>query len=84
MEGTVLLLVLFLIWLLVGPIIALVKAGQAKESAKATRQQLRALHDRLAWLESELRMSQGGSGILPPRPAGPPVEESVAETTDLT
>jgi len=80
MEGIlILLLVSYLIWLLVGPIIAMVKAGQAKDSAMATRQHLLALQNRLARLESELRLSQGGAGIPPARPAESPLEAPDAE-----
>ena len=83
MEGiAILLLVLYLIWLLVGPIIALVKAGQAKNSANATRQQLQALQQRLAHLEGELRLSQGGPVIPQPRPAETSVKVPAAETLE--
>ena len=63
----VLLLVSFLIWLLVGPIIALVLASKAKRKADATSELAEQLTVRLIRLEQELSKSKGKAETPEPR-----------------
>ena len=70
MEGPlILLLLLFLLWLLIGPIVAMVTAGEAKESARAARRESQALRERLARLEDALRLGQIGASVETPAEA---------------
>lgn len=81
----VLLLLAFLLWLLIGPITALIQAGNAMREAKEARKEFLALRQRLVSLENELRDLKRGAvtppGELPVResPVPEPVKE---ETTD--
>ena len=67
MEGLVILLVLFALWVLVAPIVAMVKAADAQREARETRDQLQDALARLKALEAELRQTK-------PVPAPPPVQ----------
>ncbi len=68
MEGIVILLVLFGLWLLIGPIVAMVKAGNARDEAKETRDQLQRLLGRIKSLENELREVKRETAPLPQEP----------------
>jgi uncharacterized membrane protein len=70
MEGIVILLVLLLIWLVIAPIVALVKAGDAKRESKIARDQLESLRARLHGLENELhQLKNSAAPVVAPRPA---------------
>ena len=72
MEGIAILLVVAVLgWLLVGPIVALVKAGNAQSEATNARDQMKVLLGRMKSLESELQEFKRGS-------APPPVKELAA------
>ncbi len=71
MEGIVILLVLFGLWLLIGPIVALAKSGNAQREAREARDQMKALLGRLKSLENEMRELKRGA-------APPPVEQPIA------
>jgi uncharacterized membrane protein len=75
MEGIVILLVLFLLWLLIAPIVAMVKAGSAEKAAQEARNQVGNLMRRVRELENELRNVQRGSGSAAPVPVVPEPEE---------
>ena len=77
MEGPVILLVLFLIWLLIAPIMALVRASNAEREAKEANDQVKGLLGRLKALENELRQTQRAPEIGPLEPVAAP---SPAET----
>lgn len=74
MEGIVILLVLFLLWLLIAPIVAMVKAGSAEKAAQEARDQVGNLMRRVRELENELRNVQRGSGPAAPVPVVQEVE----------
>ena len=61
MEGIVVLLVLFGLWLLIGPIVALVKAGSAQDQAKEARDQLQGLLGRIKALEIDFEVLFGNA-----------------------
>ena len=68
--GIVVLLVLFVIWMVIAPIVALVKAGDARRVARAAEDRLTDAFVRLRTLESELRELKRGSEESPlPPPA---------------
>ncbi len=73
MEGIVILLVLFALWLVIGPIAAMVKAGNARDEAKEASNQLLRLLGRINSLENELHQLKRGTAPLPQEPAA--VEE---------
>ena len=75
MESLVILWTALVLWLLIAPIVALVKAGNAARDAREIRQQLLDLHARLAGLARDLRQLQCGGGPPPEPPAAPAVEE---------
>jgi len=79
MEGLVILLVVFVLWLLIGPIIALVKAGNAERDATDARAQLRALQQRLLRLEGDLRQIQSGSEVPTAAPPVAPMAQVAGE-----
>ena len=66
MEGLVILLLLVALWLLLAPIIALVKAGKAEREAAEAREQVRDLQKRLRALETELRQAGTETREAPP------------------
>ena len=72
MEVIAVVLIVFGLWLLIGPIIAMVKAGNAQQEVKEARDQLNALLGRIKSLESELREFTRG---IDPAPQPPPVDE---------
>ena len=80
MEAGVILLVLFLIWLVAAPIIAMQKAGDAKKEAQQTRDELRNALSRIKALELELRQTpvRAEPAVSPP-PVGNPALEAVLE-----
>ncbi len=69
MEGIVILLVLFVLWLLIAPIIALIRAGNATREAEHLRRQLESLTERCAGIEREQRRMEsereGGRSPIP-------------------
>lgn len=73
MEGIVVLLIVIGLWLLIGPIAALVKAGNAQDQAKEARDQMKALLGRLKSLENELQELKRGAAPVTPEP--PAAEE---------
>jgi uncharacterized membrane protein len=78
MQGIFILAVIFVLWLLAGPVIALVMAQRAARDASAARQQLRELNGRLAELEGALRVGRPAAAPEPPAAADPvmvPAEE---------
>lgn len=81
MEGLVILLVVFVAWLVVGPVVAMVKASGARRETRDLREQLEATLTRLKMLESEVRKLKG-TPALPEksiRRATDPVVERAAE-----
>ena len=72
MEGAVILLVLFVLWLLIAPIVALVKAGDANRRSAMDRDQLKTMLERLRALEIELRALKNGGQAPPPQLAETP------------
>ncbi|MEY3897893.1 MAG: hypothetical protein RLZZ214_3414 [Verrucomicrobiota bacterium] len=60
MEGLVILLVLFALWVFIAPIVAMVKAGSAEREARETRDQLQDALKRLKAVESELQQFKSG------------------------
>src|SRR6478752_3874545 len=68
MEGIVVLLVFFVIWMVVAPIVALVKAGDARQAAREAGDRLAGALARLQALENELRQLKRGPEE-PPRPS---------------
>ena len=80
MEGIAILLVVAVLgWLLIGPIIALVKAGNAQREATHAHDQMKVLLGRMKSLESELQEFKRGAVPLPvEEPAAPePIPERV-------
>lgn len=69
MEGAVILLVLFVLWLLIAPIVALVKAGDANRRSAIDRDHMKAMLGRLRALEIELREFKNRGQAPPPQPA---------------
>ena len=69
MEGAVILLVLFLLWLLIAPIVALVKASDANRRSSIDRDQIKTMLERLRALEIELRELKKGGQAPPPQRA---------------
>ena len=67
MEGAVILLVLFVLWLLIAPIVALVKAGDASRRSAIDRDHMKAMLGRLRALEIELRELKNGGTAPPPQ-----------------
>jgi hypothetical protein len=80
MEGIVILLVLFLLWLLIAPIVAMVKSGSAEKAAQEARDQVGNLLRRVRELEVELREVQRGGGPAAPVPVESVVPEVVKKT----
>ncbi len=66
MDGIIILLVLFLLWLVIAPIIAMVKAGDARQAARDAGDRLAAALTRLQVLENELRQLKRGPEESPP------------------
>ena len=75
MEGIVILLVLFLLWIFIAPIIAMVRSASAARDANDLAGELREMRERLAAMERELRAHRERDTIPPPEPPMPmPVE----------
>ncbi|MCX6876361.1 MAG: DUF2339 domain-containing protein [Verrucomicrobia bacterium] len=68
MEGPILLLILLLLWLIIGPIIALVKANLARSEARETQAHSRKLATRVHQLERELVLMKHLSATAEPQP----------------
>lgn len=68
MEGLVILLVLFLLWLVIAPIVAMVRSGSAERDVRDAREQLRVLHARVGEMECEIRRLKSGAVVAPPEP----------------
>jgi Predicted membrane protein (DUF2339) len=60
MEGIVILLVLFVLWLFIAPIVAMVKAGDAKAESQRTRDDLQNALLRIKALEKETQRLKNG------------------------
>ena len=67
MEGLVILLILIALWLVIAPIVALVKANDAQERASKDQDLLKGVLGRLKDLENELRQIKR-SAETPPQP----------------
>ena len=78
MEGIVVLLVGFVLWLLIGPIAALVKAGNARREAQEARELLLEMAGRLKALEKEFGQFKRGSEPPPEPVTAPAAEEPTA------
>ena len=68
MEGLVILLVLFVLWLLVAPIVAMVKSSAAAEDAREASKQVKDLLNRIKDLENEVRQGKQ-EPAQPPEPS---------------
>ena len=75
MESYLGLLVLFVIWLIIGPIIAMVNAAHAARVAEEAVKHLRELRERLASLEHRMRHVEGRSVLPVPEPVSVPAGE---------
>ena len=73
MEGIVILAVVFVLWLAIAPLVALVRAGRAATDAREARAQLLDLYARVVALERELRRARPES--LPEPAAAPAVAD---------
>lgn len=76
MEGIVILAVVFVLWLVIAPLVALVRAGRAAAEARDARAQLLDVYERLVALERELRQPRPESA---PAPVPPPEQPTAAE-----
>ena len=80
MEALVILLVLFLIWLVAAPIIAMQKAGDAKKEAQQIRDELKNAFSRIKALELKLQQTPSrAEPVVSPPPVGNPALEAVLE-----
>jgi uncharacterized membrane protein len=75
MENYLGLLVLFVIWLIIGPIIAMAKAAHAAREAEDAVKQLRNLQERLASLEHSIQHVNGREEQSSVVPVSAPAEE---------
>jgi hypothetical protein len=85
MEGPIILLVLILLWLLIAPIVALVKASDAKDMAREMKSRLDELEKKVKSLTSELRNAKGAPEIVEPPPEATPAgaqEDALRETLE--
>jgi hypothetical protein len=55
MEGIIILLVLFLLWMLIAPVVAMVNASSASRAAESAGQEIEALRKRIRMLEEKSR-----------------------------
>ena len=81
MEALSLLVLLLLAWLIIGPIVALVRAGAARGEARETQQNLHKLENELRALRQELRLLRDSGSIPPPVTPAPLIPLPL---TDLT
>lgn len=79
MEGIVVLLVFFAIWLFVAPIIAVVSAATARREAKEAGEKLKDLQERLRMMERELSASRTTQKTSIPTPREQPEDMRMAE-----
>ena len=79
MEGIVILLLLFALWMLIAPIAALVKAGNAERDLKLAWEKVREMSAKLKALESEMRRIKGGTEPAPDQPPVQPAAEVAEE-----
>jgi uncharacterized membrane protein len=79
MEGIVILLLLFGLWLLFAPIVAMVKAKNADQNVKLVQDEVLELKKRLRALENELRQLDTRRATLPEKRSGPSVAAEKAE-----
>jgi len=68
MELMAILLILFCLWLLIGPIVALIRAKEAQNETKEVNEQLKLMAGRMRRLEIELHELKRGGG-KPPAPS---------------
>lgn len=73
MEGIIVLLVLIALWLLIAPIAALVKSGDAKRETARTREDLMDALSRIRELEKEVHGLKSGA-VSAPLPLPPPAK----------
>lgn len=66
MEGELLLLLLLLAWLIIGPIVALIKAGKARAQADEQQQELRNLRQQVELLRQEVFHQRQGPPVAGP------------------
>ena len=71
MQGIVILAVVFVVWLVIGPLVALMRAGRAAADARDARAQLLDVYERLVALERKLRQPW-------PEAVPPPEEPNLA------
>ncbi|RYD68369.1 MAG: DUF2339 domain-containing protein, partial [Verrucomicrobiaceae bacterium] len=67
MDGPIILLLLFAFWLLIGPVMAIIKATEAKREAQQAKDALQDTLARISNLENELHRLKSGPAILPER-----------------